>query len=117
MALKTEDVTVLVVDDPLVRSFIRTLLERYGYTVVEANLARGLELVRTRETPVDILITNQPVPFAECGRDLALLYVAAWPEEPLARPFHRWRALRKPFKPQELLLALEDLMSEEAAAS
>jgi len=106
-----------VVDDPFVRAFIRTLLERNGYRVVEGDLDCGLMLVRSQQTVIDILITNNPAPFAGSSSDLTVLYVASCPDESLVRPFRRWRTLRKPFRPQQLLLVLEDLLSDEAAAS
>ena len=112
--MRTRDITVLVVDDPYVRSFVRTLLERHGYNVIAADLARGLELVSTEGTHVDALVTNQPAAFAKDCRDLALVYIAAFPEESLALPYRRRRLLSKPFAPQLLLQALEDLVKDGA---
>jgi len=114
MTLRTHDITVLVVDDPYVRSFVRTLLERHGYKVIATDLASGLELVSTGGTQIDVLITNQPAAFAGHSRDLPLVYIAAFPEESLALPFHRRRLLSKPFAPQQLLQALDDLVNDGA---
>lgn len=102
----------LIVEDPFVRSFMCFLLLRHGYDVIEAELAEALEIIRKREIPLGLLITNQPQPFAEAGRDLALLYVAALPDETLARPFYRWRTLRKPFQPKELLGVVQELTAK-----
>jgi len=100
--------TVLVVEDP----FVRSLLERRGYRVWEADIATGLSILSSGEHDIRILITNNPSAFAEVARTIPLVYMAAFPVEALAAPFQHWRALRKPFKPDQLLRAIQELLNE-----
>jgi CheY-like chemotaxis protein len=73
--------TVLVVDDhDLNRELVRTMLERKGYRVVTAESpAHALELARSHDGPIDLLLTDVVMP-GMSGRDLADLLVAERPE-------------------------------------
>ena len=102
---------LLVVEDPFVRAFIRTCLARSGYEVLEADPEEGLKVLGSGKT-VRLLITNQPQVFSAAGCCPALLYLAAFPEERLAEPFPRWRTLRKPFQPNQLLKYVQELLEE-----
>jgi hypothetical protein len=108
---------VLVVEDPFVRSYIRSLLVRQGLTVVEGDVASGLEILRSHEPAVAMIVTNTPAAFAHVASELPLIYVAAFPDETLAAPYSRWRALRKPFPPEQLRSALRELLDCTATAA
>jgi two-component system, cell cycle sensor histidine kinase and response regulator CckA len=111
--------TVLVVEDePLVLSFIRSVLLRQGYSVLEAT--DGVEaLEQYRRTPCDIVITDLRVPGLR-GDELLLRLRAETPELPAVltsgfidrealdpRVFDGpTRLLDKPFSPPELLDAV-----------
>ena len=64
--------TILLVEDlPEVRALARMMLTRHGYDVIEAasGLA-ALEIVKTREAPIDLLLTDVLMPVLG-GQDLA----------------------------------------------
>ncbi len=64
--------TILLVEDlPEVRAIARTMLTRHGYEVLEADSGRvALEIVRTRQEPIDLLLTDVIMPVLG-GQDLA----------------------------------------------
>src|SRR5947207_5895555 len=64
--------TVLLADDEdLVRGFVRTVLERSGYCVLEAPGGdEALELCEQYEGPIDLLVTDVVMPRMN-GRELA----------------------------------------------
>ncbi len=100
---------VLVVEDPFVGTYLRNILGRQGYRVVGAEPQRGIDLVRSGEIKPDLLITNTPGLFARFADDLPVLYLAACPDLDLASRFRLCRVLQKPFLPDQLLAAVEDL--------
>jgi CheY-like chemotaxis protein len=62
----------IVEDEPAVRRLTRIVLERQGYTVVEA--ANGVEALRVWEQyggPVHLLLTDMVMPEGLTGRELA----------------------------------------------
>jgi two-component system cell cycle sensor histidine kinase/response regulator CckA len=63
---------LLVEDEPAVRALTRTVLERYGYRVIEAETAVAA-LARWEREPmdVDLLLTDLVMPGGMSGRDLA----------------------------------------------
>lgn len=99
---------VLVTEDPFVSSFLRAVLQRFGYEVVIADAERAVALVR-RGAGVDVVITNRPDLFLEFAQTVHLLYIAASPDMDLAAQFPDCRALRKPFRNDELLAAVDKL--------
>jgi len=101
--------TVLVSDDPFVAAFIRTLLHRHGYEVVNTAAERGLDLIEAGELQADLVITNVPQAFLPVADRLRLLYLAAMPDPSLIARFPSARALRKPFSNDELVEAVQSL--------
>ena len=110
MAIRSSCGRLLVVEDPFVRSFVHSYLSRQGYDVVDADVEQGLALLREPDSPIRLLITNQPQPFAEAGHVIPLIYVAASPDESLVGSFSRWRTLEKPFQPSQLLHLVEEML-------
>jgi CheY-like chemotaxis protein len=74
--------TILVVEDePAVRRLTRVLLQRQGYTVIEA--ANGVEALRVRAEyrgPVHLLLTDMVMPEGVTGRELAERLQRAQPD-------------------------------------
>ena len=101
---------VLVVEDPLVRRLIDGILTRGGYTVVEAEPRRALTLLQQATEEIGLLVTNTPELFLDSAQQVALLYVAAFPEQQWAEKFPRCRVLPKPFPPQKLLALAQELL-------
>lgn len=101
--------TILVAEDPFVSSFLRTVLQRHGHTVVIADAARVSDLLQRDSVSADVVITNRPDLFLEFAPRIHLLYIAATPDFDLASQFPMCRVLRKPFRNDELLEAVDDL--------
>jgi len=63
---------LLVEDEDSVRSLTRRLLEKFGYTVLEAASGpAALKLCRSRSFPIDLLLTDIIMPEGVTGRELA----------------------------------------------
>lgn len=100
---------VLVVEDPFVRVYLRTLLTRHGYAVVGAEPQHGIDLITSGELKPDVLITNTPNLFDRFAQEIPVLYLAACPDPDLAARFRSCRVLQKPFHPDRCLAAVEEL--------
>jgi hypothetical protein len=70
---------------------------------------RASELLRHGDVAPDLVITNQPDLFLDLAGKVRLLYIAAIPDIDLASRFSQCRVLRKPFRNDDLLSAVEDL--------
>lgn len=100
----------MVAEDPFVSSFLRTVLQRHGHDVTIGEALHASELIREGGISADIVITNTPEAFLPLASTLPLLYIAANPDPELASKFPACRVLRKPFRNDELLEAVEDLV-------
>jgi len=80
-ALQPEKATILVVDDEnSVRALLREVLQRQGYTVLEASDGRAaLQLMETRGAGIDLLICDCELPQMP-GGELARRLRARYPE-------------------------------------
>jgi two-component system cell cycle sensor histidine kinase/response regulator CckA len=77
--LRGVETILLVEDEQVVRSLVQEMLERSGYRVVAAESpARALELARTHNGGIDLLLTDVVMP-GMSGRDLAEMLVAERP--------------------------------------
>jgi CheY-like chemotaxis protein len=101
--------TVLVAEDPFINSFLRTVLQRHGYRVVTADQYQGSSLMRAGGIRPDVVITNKPDVFLPFADDCPMLYIAASPDPELALRFQTCRVLRKPFRYEDLLQAVDEL--------
>jgi CheY-like chemotaxis protein len=115
MPPKTENGCVLVVEDPLIQKFVRSVLKQEGHQVVEARSDESLRMLRARDLAVNLLITNQPKRFLEFAETLPLIYLAATPDPALASRFRRCRILRKPFPPGDLVACVAELAQAKQA--
>jgi PAS domain S-box-containing protein len=124
--------TILLVEDERdVRLLTRTVLERYGYQVLEAT--HGLDALRVWELhhgPIDLLLTDIVMPGGMSGREVALrlqerspalpvIFTSGYSAEIAGReltlqPGHRF--LQKPAAPAELLEAVRECLDRAAAA-
>jgi CheY-like chemotaxis protein len=110
---------VLVVDDEsLVLHLMERVLAEAGYQVqCAADGLRTLELVRQWSAPADLLVTDLRMPGLN-GYELARRITAMHPSVRVllvsaADPEHSepgWPFLRKPFSPEALLRAVEQLV-------
>jgi len=106
---------VLVSEDPFVSSFLRTILQRRGHNVVIGSAAGVSELLHLGSPAACVVITNRPEAFLEFAANIHLLYIAAAPDFDLASRFPNCRVLRKPFRNDELLEAVDSLAQNPVA--
>ncbi len=114
---------ILVVDDdPQVRSFLATLLETDGYTVVQAADGKQAQ-ARCQETQFDLVITDLVMPEQE-GLETIHAIRKQWPELPLvaisgafagaylelAKKLGADAIFRKPFEPGSILREVHRLV-------
>ena len=110
MPTETGSGVIVVVEDPFVRNFLRTVLERQGYKVLSGGVRHGLAALRDGSQEVQLLITNVPAAFTEFAGRVPLLYMAALPDPSLASQYRNRRALSKPFHPHDLLASVQELL-------
>jgi CheY-like chemotaxis protein len=116
---------LLVEDEQAVRTLTRIVLERYGYTVVEAaDGVAALDVWAQNESRVALLLTDMVMPEGVNGQELAAKLQAEKPElkviicsgystelagrELTLRPGQSF--LQKPFPPDQLLEAVRKLL-------
>lgn len=126
---------ILIIDDePLVRSVLRSILERNGHTVMDAPDGRaGLAL--WRHTPSDLVITDIFMPETD-GIEVILQLTCIWPQAkiiamtggdkkgdftslvaPAALQLGAQHILVKPFTKQTLLAAISAVLNPKEGAS
>jgi two-component system cell cycle sensor histidine kinase/response regulator CckA len=129
-SLKGDETILLVEDDDLVRAFVVTALESYGYTVLGvASGAEALVIVEQRGASIDLLLTDLVMPGMN-GRELAeqvrtrqpgltVLFSSGYPSDVIARhdiAEARTNFIEKPYLPDDLartVRALLDLGAQE----
>jgi two-component system, chemotaxis family, chemotaxis protein CheY len=120
---------ILIIDDePLVRSVLRSILERHGHTVMDAPNGRaGLAL--WRDTPSDLVLTDIFMPELD-GIEVILQLTRIWPQAriiamtggakrgdftstvvPAALQFGAQHVLMKPFTILSLLAAISAVLN------
>ena len=120
MSPAVEKRPVLVVDDePNVRSFVSTILQRQGFEVLEAeDGVEAYELLRRRSGEIDLLVTDVEMPRMDgitLGQkvsadypSVAVLYISGFISKP---PKHvpSSHFLLKPFRPDVLVRHVRSL--------
>ncbi|MCU1233213.1 MAG: response regulator receiver protein [Candidatus Solibacter sp.] len=71
---------------------------------------QGVDLLRSGDCGIGLLITNVPARFTEFADRVPLLYIAAFPDPNEVSPFRTCRVLRKPFHPEQLINCVEQLL-------
>jgi len=117
--------TILLTEDaPALRGAARRILERYGYTVLEApNGKEALTLARSRPGPIHLLLTDVVMP-GMSGRELAerfcthrpevkVLYMSGYTDDAVVRhgvlrPGIAY--LQKPFTPESLAHKVREVL-------
>ena len=118
---------LLVEDDDGVRRLTRRVLEQYGFGAVEARTgAEALELLNREQPRIDAVVSDVVMP-GMSGRELVGRLAAPRPELPVVflsgytgdevseevRAQPRQTFLQKPFSPDALAAALEELLGGE----
>ncbi len=109
LPVPTSSGSIVVVEDPFIQRYLRTVLSRRGYRVEGSDLRTALDTLRTAPDRIDLVITNSPQEFLPFERSLLLLYIAGAPDFDLAARFSHCRVLRKPFHPDELVECVKEL--------
>ncbi len=118
---------ILVIDDsPTLRKLLRFYLKKKGYTVNEANNGKaGLELIAKEDFELVILDMNMPVMNGlevletlknKEGFSVPILILSADKEEESKAAGISFGAsyyLTKPFKPEEVIARIEDILAEQ----
>ena len=114
---------LVIDDDPGMRAMLHEILQLPGYDVIlAANGKEGLELFRSRK--VDLVITDLYMPekegletIKEIHRDSPEVPIIAMSGKqggtsllPAARHFGAARIIEKPFNPQDLVTAVEEVL-------
>jgi hypothetical protein len=120
------NVVLLAEDEPGVRKIVSLVLDRAGYTVLAAaDGNEALQLSRAHSGVIDLLLTDVKMPNL-CGPELAVQVKRERPEIRILLmsghssgripPAMLPGLLRKPFRPDELLRRIEDLLLNDGAA-
>ena len=97
---------IVIVEDPFIRRFVRSVLGRSGHEVMESDAQDALKLAAEGPGSVKLLITNMPGIFERLQPPVPILYLATFPDWDLAARFSKLRVLQKPFHAHELLEAV-----------
>lgn len=100
---------IAVIEDPFIRKLVRDILSPRGFVVRELLAQNAINLIRSGPEHINLLITNTPAEFLSYCEDVPVLYLAAAPIPEVAARFKRCRMLCKPFHPDQLIAAVEDL--------
>jgi two-component system, cell cycle sensor histidine kinase and response regulator CckA len=120
----TDRQTILVVEDePTLRALVRKVLERGGYTVIEAPTGlAALELWAKSKPRVDLLLTDMVMPDGISGKQLAdklmgenpklkVIYTTGYSAEMMGKEFvikEGVNFLQKPYPPQKLVQTVKN---------
>lgn len=124
---RASETVLLVEDDVMVRDLVVTVLAAQGYKVLVASQAdEALDLCRSDQLQIDILLTDLLMPGKLDGRELAeeaaatrlnmkVVLMSGYAKETLTlRGVNtNMEFLQKPFSPQELLCKVRDALSSD----
>src|SRR5207237_3754219 len=123
-SLQGSETILLVEDEEFVRKMIRSILERNGYRVLEANDAStALKVSADHEGPIHLLLTDVVMPKMS-GRELAekllqsrpeakLIFMSGYTEHAILHQAAIQRGaeiLQKPFSPHALARKIRDIL-------
>jgi hypothetical protein len=103
MSPRLSSAVIVIVEDPFIRRFVRSVLGKSGHAVMESDTQDALKL---SPDSVKLLITNQPQVFEHLGHTVPILYLSGTPDWALASRFPNLRILQKPFHAHQLLEAV-----------
>jgi two-component system cell cycle sensor histidine kinase/response regulator CckA len=121
--------TILLVEDEVdLRAMMQRVLKSYGYQVLQASSGRqALEIARTSEMPIDLILTDVIMPEISGPKlaallkidypDIPVLYVSGYTEDELDRrgaPSDEVAVLHKPFTRVALATAVREALNSRA---
>jgi two-component system cell cycle sensor histidine kinase/response regulator CckA len=118
---------LLVEDDPSVRNLTRRILERLGYSVIEANASgQALDAVRRHKGKIHLLLTDVVMPemggaelasqISRLHPDTKVLFMSGYTDDAVIRNgliAHGGHFLQKPFTPDALARKVRELLDQE----
>jgi PAS domain S-box-containing protein len=121
---------LLVEDDAAVRAFLKELLEKHGYRVLQAeHQAAALARVQAHADPIHLIITDVVMPggtgpelvraLAQLRPGVPALYISGYADAVLqqeAAPPKASEFLQKPFSSDDLLVRVRQLVTRQARA-
>jgi signal transduction histidine kinase/CheY-like chemotaxis protein len=115
---------LLVEDEPSVRRLTRRILERAGYSVIEASNGEEALSRCAARTPIDLVVTDVVMPrmggtelarrIVERHASVSILFISGYPQEggmPQSRELDGARFLYKPFTARALLEEVDAALS------
>jgi DNA-binding NtrC family response regulator len=120
---------LLVEDERTLRFLVRSILERYGYEVLEASSGRAaLSLWQEHKDRIHLLFTDMVMPDGICGRELAqdllrerpglkVIFTSGYSAEVIARDLSLeagFNFLQKPYDPRMLASMVRTCLDEPA---
>ena len=88
----------------------------YGYVVTRAGARQAAAVLGSGESGVSLLISNAPEEFLDFAERIPFVYLSSTPDHSIAARFRACRTVRKPFRPQTLLKAIEELSAAPSGA-
>jgi len=127
---KGDETILLVEDEPNVREFVCSILEEYGYNVLEAaNGLEALENSKKHDIPIQLLVTDVRMPkmngfklaenMIKIHPEIKVLYVSGYTEDKaIKKGMVGFNAgfLKKPFSFSELVVRVREILDQENTA-
>jgi CheY-like chemotaxis protein len=131
LALRGSETILVAEDEDGVRSLTKEVLEKYGYTVLEAsNGEEALKIAERHEGPLDLLLSDVVMPRMggpELAQELLarrpavkVLYMSGYTDHPMVRRgvVNAGVAfLQKPFTPTALVSRIREILESRPASS
>lgn len=102
---------VLVCENPFIEKYLDAVLGRIGRQAIFMGPRKAIEMVKSGQHRIALLITNAPADFLPLANDLPFLYLSAAPDHAVAASFPRLRILQKPFRMSDLVSAVNELLA------
>jgi two-component system cell cycle sensor histidine kinase/response regulator CckA len=126
MSLLIAKAILLVEDEPLLLKFLRTILERDGYSVLAAaSPTQAIHIGQDPEVSIDLLLTAfslMPISGAELAArlkrtrpELRVLIMSSDPAAPVLTRANGWAFVAKPFTSSDLLNTIENAFASDVA--
>lgn len=126
LSLKGSETILVAEDEEGVRNLAREVLEKYGYTVLEAsNGEEALALAERHEGPLDLLLSDVVMPrmggpelaqaLVERRPNVKVLYMSGYTEHPMVRRGvveSGVAFLQKPFTPTVLVSRIREVLED-----
>jgi two-component system cell cycle sensor histidine kinase/response regulator CckA len=116
-------ISLIVEDEPSIRSYIRAILERECFDAVEAGSGRhGLEILEDLGNKVDLIVSDINLPEGD-GLSFARTAAESFPTVPIvlvsgyvgSNEVSPFEFVEKPFSPNALLRAVRKVVGQSAA--